>query len=173
MYQILTKTEVSALSCNTMETRDHSKNGASLKSQISRVLFTIIAVIGFGVVAYAQDAQTQKENPPQNQKFILKRNGKIMVQTIAMMKKQGMNLCSTLDKELKKLGVCCVYEMTAEDEPTADVIITASASPASVTFVVFDKVLHEEVLKKTYLFSTSVKSYTRKFIKDITPFIEP
>jgi hypothetical protein len=76
MYQLFIKTAVIANSCNTMEIGDHSKNGASLKSQMSRKNTTygknifnifcqrivlIIVLADFGLTINAQDIITKRD----------------------------------------------------------------------------------------------------------------
>ena len=56
MYQKFIKTESTAQRCSTMETRDHSKNGASPKSLMSRgnIKYMLLFICLFAVNAYSQ-----------------------------------------------------------------------------------------------------------------------
>ena len=67
MSQRFTKTEAAVIKRRAMETRDHSKNGASSKSQMSRFfikrgsLFIISLLLTFSISSYAQ-SQQEREN---------------------------------------------------------------------------------------------------------------
>jgi len=129
---------------------------------MKKTLLILIAVIGLGFSANAQETD-----------FVLKKNSKIIINTFVLLPSQSKQLCNYLTEEFNKLGFCCVSRMEDESEKdTADVIIYVHATPASVTFNVFDKALDKEVFIKTVLFKVSVKGYAKPFIKEIKPFIE-
>jgi len=128
-----------------------------------KIYIMLIALIGLGFIANAQDDPSQ---------FVLKKDSKIMINTFVLTKGQSKALCKTLVEEFNKLGFCCVSKMTVKDDPTAEVIIFVHATPASITFNFFDKALDKEVYRKTYLFQLSIKGVAKKLVKEVTPFIE-
>jgi len=139
---------------------------------MKKVFLILIALIGFLIGINAQDAPPQNENSSVDTDFVLKKDSKIMINTFVLLPSQSKKLCKVLVEEFNKLGFCCVSKMILKDDPTADVTIFVHATPASITFNIYDKSLDKEVYKKTYLFPTSVKGPAKKLVKEITPFIE-
>lgn len=118
----------------------------------------LVALVGFGVSANAQDASS----------FVLKKNSKIIIESAQIEPiKKGSDL---LEEKMRKLGFCCVSKEI--DEEDSETIIAISPDRGAFRFRIYDRILDREVFNERYVYLTTLNKVIGNFIKDITPFIE-
>ena len=127
-------------------------------------------------------------NSSTNKNFVLKKSAKIMIASNKLYKigDPSKKMSSSLEKKLKELNFCCVYqygnidkELYNINDTTANISIivfpTGNASRSgfgcSFRFQILDNTLHKEVFDLIYS-NTTINKVINNFIKDISPFIE-
>jgi len=117
----------------------------------------------------------QVEDSTTNANFTLKKSSKIMISSVsAMGGAKGKDVTSKrLEKKMRELGFCCVYQRINENAITANYIITIyPVGVVGIGFNIFDKTLDKNVFNRSYPTFWSANEAFDNFIKDIISSVE-
>jgi len=109
--------------------------------------------------------------------FELKKSSKIIINLDPSKKRASKKICSLLEKKLKELGFCCVYN-NDEKDTTASSIINVHLGTlnywwpvTTFKFQIFDKTLNKEVFSDWYTYAATQQRVIDNLIETITPYI--
>ena len=146
-----------------------------LKSDIASILYQNGQVETFET----GNTPNQATSPPPvqtqqgNSNFMLKKSHNIIIDADAMGRKPSNRICNLLEQQFRKLGFCCVFRKTNENESTANIVVVVHPGGISKwAFRMHDKTLDKEMYYKIIVHSVNFNNTTGKFINDIVPLIE-